>query len=103
MKKNQQHSLLYKEYKDTVYQINALQLEIKSYKNYLNVRGNYFQSHSCINGLIETRKKLKSLQSKSRALKEKIRYHNNLTPEKRLKYYRRIPIPNPYTYGDLLE
>lgn len=85
--KNPLHSLLYREYKKQVIEINTLQIEIGSYKNYLNIRGNYFKSNSVIDLLKQTRKKLKHHQSIARYLKEEIRYQNNLTPKKMIQYY----------------
>lgn len=85
--KNPLHSLLYREYKKQVIEINALQIEIGSYKNYLIIRGNYFKPHSVIGLLKQTRKKLKHPQSIARYLKEEIRYQNNITPKKMIQYY----------------
>lgn len=76
--KNPIHSYLYKEYKKQVIEINALQIEIGSYKNYLNIRGNYFKSNSVIDLLKQTREKLKYHQQIVRYLKQEILFYNKL-------------------------
>lgn len=75
-KRNPFHSYLYKQYREQVININALQLEIKSHKNYLNIRGNYFKSKTVITQLNQTREKLKYHQSIAKYLKQEIQYYN---------------------------
>lgn len=75
MKKNPIHSYLYKEYRNQVTQINALQFKIKAYKRYLKILMPNPQSHKA---LLQTKENLKYHQHIARYLKHEILFYNNL-------------------------